>query len=66
MKDWKKVYSVSKRVKAELIKGMLSQHGIESMELSSKDSSFLIGSIDIYVKPQDEEKAKQLIKNHQD
>lgn len=66
MKDWKKVYTASKKFKAELIRGMLSQNGIESEEISSKDSSFLFGSIDIYVKPEDEEKALQLIEKQKE
>jgi len=66
MKDWIKIYTAEKKYKSELIMGMLEENGIECEEISTRDSSFLIGTIDIYVHPDDEHKALELIKSHKD
>ncbi len=66
MEDWVKIYTANKKYKIELIKGMLAENGIKSSEISSRDSSFLLGSIDLYVHPKDEEKARKLLKEHND
>ncbi len=66
MEDWTKIYSTDKNYKVNLLKGLLAENDIESRDISNKDSSFLIGSIDIYVKPEDIERAKQLIEKHEE
>ena len=61
MKDWVKVYTASKDYEINLAKGVLAENDIESKEISQKDSSFLIGSIDLYVHEKDAAKAKEIL-----
>lgn len=62
--NWEKVYSAAKMFEIEIIKGLLAENDIESVELSKKDSSFLIGSIDLYVHKDDVDKASEIIRSH--
>lgn len=63
--DWIKVYTVGNPQSAEIIKGMLNENGIESNILNKRGSEFpSIGDVEIYVKKEDETKAKQLIDEH--
>lgn len=62
--NWEKVYTASKIFEIEIIKGLLADNDIESVEMNTKDSSFLIGSIDLYVHRDDFEKASEIIRSH--
>lgn len=62
--NWGKIYTASKMFEIEIIKGLLAENNIESVELSTKDSSFLFGSIDLYVHKNDLEKASEIISSH--
>jgi hypothetical protein len=62
--NWVKVFSASKIYEIEIIKGLLAESNIESVEMSQKDSSFLIGSIDLFVHKEDFDKASEIIKSH--
>ncbi len=61
---WEKVYTAAKMYEIEIIKGLLAENKIESVELSTKDSSFLFGSIDLYVHRDDVMKASEIISSH--
>ena len=60
-KDWVSIYSTDKLHIAEMIKGVLSDHNIEAVEFNKKDSSYLFGEIELYVRHSDVIKAKYLI-----
>ena len=62
--DWVKVESVGYQMKAEILKGMLAENGIECNILNKKDSEFLFGDIELFVAKQNEVKAKALIDEH--
>jgi hypothetical protein len=62
MEDWIKIFSTDKMYKINLVKGMLASSNIVSKEISSKDSSFLLGTIDLYVHPDQANEAKEIIK----
>jgi len=62
--NWVKVYTAAKIYEIEILKGLLSENDIESVELSKKDSSFLFGSIDLYVHRDDVVKASEIISRH--
>ncbi|MDZ7741625.1 MAG: DUF2007 domain-containing protein [Bacteroidota bacterium] len=66
MEDWTKIYSTDQKYKVNLLRGLLAENDIESRDISNKDSSFLIGSIDIYVQAKDLERAGQLIEKHEE
>ena len=63
-KNWVKVYTASKMYEVEIIKGLLAENKIESVELSSRDSSFLFGSIDLLVHGDDFDRASEIISSH--
>jgi len=62
--NWEKVFTAAKMYEIEIIKGLLADNNIESVEMSKKDSSFLFGSIDLYVHGDDVAKASEIISSH--
>jgi len=57
-----KVYTTDQIYLAEVIKGRLGTEGIDALILNQRDSSIgTFGYVEIYVKPEDEEKAKEII-----
>jgi hypothetical protein len=63
-KDWVVVYSIGQQHLAEMAKKMLADHNITSVIINKKDSSYLsFGDIELYVRKEDEDKAKSLIKD---
>lgn len=60
--DWKKVYSTGNSFDIELVKSKLVHNGVECRSLNKKDSAYLFGEIELYVKAEDVIKAKYIIK----
>jgi hypothetical protein len=60
-KNWVKVYSASDLYKAEIVKGLLIDSGINAVLINKKDSAYLIGEVEIYVIPDHVIMAKRLI-----
>lgn len=60
-KDWQAIYSSDKLHSIELVKGLLADCNIKSIEINKQDSSYLFGEIDLYVKSEHVIKAKYLI-----
>lgn len=63
--NWVSVYTTGVKHLAEWAKEMLEDNGIIAVVLNKKDSIYLFGEIEVYVKPEDEGKAKELIENFQ-
>ncbi len=61
MKDWTKIQVFDRIYQAELCKDILEKNGIEAFIINARDSLFLIGEIELYVKDAEEAKAKALI-----
>lgn len=61
MKNWIKLESYSRLHQAELRKDILEDNGIPSVIINEKDSLFLLGEIELYVKKFDEARARELI-----
>ena len=61
MKDWVKIQTFQRLHQAELRKNILEENDIPSVIINEKDSLFLLGEIELYVKKFDEAKAKELI-----
>lgn len=59
--NWVKIISFDNSYEAQIKKQLLANAGIESVIVNAKDSMFLIGNIDLYVKEKNEKKALQLI-----
>lgn len=64
MENWVCVYSTDQMYKAELVKGQLVNENIETVVFDKKDSSYnLFGEVELYVQPEDENMAVELIKS---
>ncbi len=59
--DWEIVYSTDKEYKIIIIKEILSENNITSYEINKKDSSYLFGVFELYVRGVNVIKANLLI-----
>jgi hypothetical protein len=64
-KDWVKVFSSSKFHQVHLIRALLEENNIASVEMNKRDSSYNFGEIELYVKQIDEVKAHYLIRQQE-
>ncbi|MCF8368225.1 MAG: DUF2007 domain-containing protein [Bacteroidales bacterium] len=62
--NWTKIISTSDSIKAEMIKGFLTENEIETFLLNKKDSSYHFGEVEIYVQAENALKAKHLINSN--
>jgi hypothetical protein len=62
-KDWVLVFSTAKLYLAEMAKSVLEDNDIHVVIINKQDSFYLIGDIEVYVKPDDIIRAKFLIKD---
>jgi len=66
MENWKCVYTTDQAYKAELVKAYLANEDIEALVFNKKDSAYIIfGDVEVYVQPDDENMATELIKAKQ-
>lgn len=54
MEGWIKVYSSDQPVQVEAAKALLSENNIEVVEVSKKDSVYIFGDVELYVKSDSE------------
>jgi hypothetical protein len=59
--NWSKIYGSNKTYEVEIMKKILADNNIKSVIINKQDSSFIIGSIELYVNDKDVSKAKQII-----
>lgn len=62
-KDWQLVYSTDKPYKAELVRCMLEESGVEPIIMNKQDSSYMFGEIEVYVHPDQYEQALNTVKS---
>jgi len=62
MENWKCIYTTDQLYKADAVKVLLAEENIESFVMNKKDSSYLLGDVELYVQPEDENKAVEMIK----
>lgn len=63
-KDWVKIYTTDQLFRAETIKGMLQEYGVNTVLLNRQDSSYLgalPGLAELYVHASQEVQARQLL-----
>ena len=60
-KNWVKIYTTAANYKAELLKGLLMENGINAIIVNKQDSSYLFGELELYVMPNDAIQAKHII-----
>lgn len=64
MNDWIAIFETDQLYQAEMIKGMLTDGGIEAVILNQKDSSYQIfGTIKVMVPEEVQDKAREIIKS---
>jgi len=64
--NWALAYTFFKEYKAELCIQALENNGIEAITMNKKDSSYLVGEIEIYVKLADLAEAKNICKKFEE
>ena len=62
MENWICIYTADQMFKAEAVKFLLTEENIEVVVMDKKDSSYLWGEVELYVQPEDENLAVELIK----
>jgi hypothetical protein len=62
METWKCVYTTEQVYRAEAVKDLLAEENIEAVVMNKKDSAYLLGEVELYVSPEDEHLAAELIK----
>ena len=66
VKNWINIFNTANPIEAEIIKQMLNENNINAVTLNKQDSSYnMFGSIDLYVKAENQTIALQLIKEQQ-
>ena len=61
-KNWINIFSSANPIEVEIVKQMLNENNINAVILNKQDSSYnLFGSIDLYVKEENQTIALQLI-----
>lgn len=64
MDNWKCIYNADKLYKVEVVRDFLKAENIESVLINKMDSSYtMFGNVELYVQPEDENRAVELIKN---
>jgi len=58
---WVKVFTADEEYQAEVIKSLLANSGLLPVLLDRKDDEFRIGVAEVYVAPEESEKAKTII-----
>jgi len=63
MDNWKCVYTTDQTYQAELVRGFLANENVEAVIFNKKESSYnIFGDVEVYVQPEDENLAIELIK----
>lgn len=60
---WVKVFSSADVFRVEMLKGLLAEHRIEAVVVNKKDSAYLFGEAELYVKVEDAFQANQVLSN---
>jgi len=63
--SWVKIYISTQAHKVEIVKSVLEDNNIKSVILNKKDSSYLFGEIELYVKNDDVIRAKHIISKNE-
>jgi hypothetical protein len=62
--DWKVVFTTESPFEAEVIRGMLKEHHIESVIINQRDSSYgVFGDVSLYVHKDQVEEATRLLQD---
>lgn len=68
-KDWVKIFATNQTFRAEIVKGMLQENGVNAVLVNRLDSSYLValpGMAELYVHQSQEADAIKLIQDNPD
>ena len=65
MKDWERIYIAAHIHQAEIVIAVLADNDIEAHLIDKRDSSYLFGNVEVYVRPEAVQKARTIITEHQ-
>ena len=60
-KNWEKIYFSNQQHQVSIVKGLLEENEIKSIDINKKDSSYAFGEIELYVERENIVKAKYII-----
>lgn len=63
MNDWQKVYTADQIVRAEIVKAILEDQGLQPVIINKKDSAYQLGQYEVHVKSENVLKAIKIIKD---
>ena len=64
-KNWTKIFSSTRPIEVEILKQMLEENGVISIDINQQDSSYnMFGNINLYVQEQYVENATKLIEQN--
>jgi hypothetical protein len=59
--NWEVIFRCTAPYKAEILKALLEENDIPAVVINKKDSLYLFGEIEVYVKREDILQAKQIV-----
>ena len=59
--DWSKIYTSPDFFKSELVRQFLIDNEVEAVIMNKQGYPYVIGEVEVYVKPEDSTKALELI-----
>lgn len=60
---WQKVYDTNLKYRAEIVKAVLADHGINSVLIDKQDTAYRFGHIEVYVAPDDVISAVKIVQD---
>ena len=64
-KGWVICYQADEEYMAELVVKLLENHGLHPVMMDHRDSEFRVGNVEVYISPQEREKALKIIEENQ-
>ena len=59
--SWVKIYTSQQFIKAEIVRQVLIEHGIDAVLLNKQDSSYKFGFVEVHIHPQNFDQAIEII-----
>jgi hypothetical protein len=63
--DWLEIYTTSELYKAEMVRQILADHGIEAVVMNQQDSLYRFGEIKVYVSKEDHDAAEEIVNGNE-
>ncbi len=60
---WQKIYDTNLKYRAEIVKAVLSDHGISAVLVDKQDKAYHFGQVEVYVAPYDVMGAVKIIQD---